>query len=389
MSHNYNQPPVQDAPRRAESANDADSANQVATFDAKRFFPDQSLTGGQLPKYIDIATLVVSIAVAAGLLAMFGSFSIAGTVVLGVVLFLVAMYALAFSREGRRRALNRLMTYIVVGSFLLALLPLVSLLVEVIVKGANRFDLQFFTETKQGIYGEALGGAAHAIVGTLIVTGLATLISVPIGLFAAIYLVEYGKGWLKKILTFLVDVMTGIPSIVAGLFAYALFSMIFGPGSKSGMAGAVALSVLMIPYVVRNAEEILRLVPNSLREASYALGVTKWRTIVKIVLPTSISGIVSGVILAIARVIGETAPLLVTMGFTDNMVGNPMPGPNQPNPMTALPVLVYYEYTKPGRPFEVYYDRAWAGALVLILIVMLLNIIGRVVAKRFAPKLNR
>lgn len=383
MSHTNSQPPVQDAPRRAEDV------DPLANFDPKIFFPDKSLTGGQLPKYLDIATLVVSLAVAAGILALFGSFHIGGTVALGAVVFLITMYGLALSREGHRRALNRTMTYIVIGSFLLALLPLVSLLIEVIVRGANRFDLQFFTDTKQNVYGEALGGAAHAIVGTLIVTGLATLISVPIGLFAAIYLVEYGKGWLKNVLTFLVDVMTGIPSIVAGLFAYALFSMIFGPGSKSGMAGAVALSVLMIPYVVRNAEEILRLVPNSLREASYALGVTKWRTIVKIVLPTSISGIVSGVILAIARVIGETAPLLVTMGLTDVMVTNPMPGRNQPNPMTALPVLVYYEQTRPGRPDNVYYDRAWTGALVLILIVMLLNIIGRVVAKRFAPKLNR
>lgn len=383
MSHTYTQPPVQDAPRRAEDV------DPLANFDPKIFFPDKSLTGGQLPKYLDIATLVVSLAAAAGILALFGSFNIGGTVALGAVVFLITMYGLALSREGHRRALNRTMTYVVIGSFLLALLPLVSLLIEVIIRGADRFDLQFFTDTKQNVYGEALGGAAHAIVGTLIVTGLATLISVPIGLFAAIYLVEYGKGWLKKVLTFLVDVMTGIPSIVAGLFAYALFSMIFGPGSKSGMAGAVALSVLMIPYVVRNAEEILRLVPNSLREASYALGVTKWRTIVKIVLPTSISGIVSGVILAIARVIGETAPLLVTMGLTDAMVTNPMPGSNRPNPMTALPVLVYYEQTRPGRPNQVYYDRAWTGALVLILIVMLLNIIGRVVAKRFAPKLNR
>ena len=166
-----------------------------------------------------------------------------------------------------------------------------------------------------------------------------------------------------------------------------MFSTVIGP-SKSGLAGAVALTVLMVPYGVRNSDEIIRLVPNSLREASYALGVTRWRTIVKVVLPTSISGIVSGVILAIARIIGETAPLLVTMGFTDSMNTNALPTGSM-NPMTALPVFVYYEYTRPGRPQQAYFDRAWTGALVLVLIVMILNIIGRYVAKRFAPKINR
>ena len=147
----------------------------------------------------------------------------------------------------------------------------------------------------------------------------------------------------------------------------------------------------MIPYVVRSSEEIIRLVPDKLREASYALGVTRWRTIVKVVLPTSISGIVSGVILAIARVIGETAPLLVTMGYTDSLVTNPLPsgGANNVNPMTSLPVFVYYEYTRPGQPQDAFFNRAWTGALVLVLIVMLLNIIGRIVAKKFAPKINR
>lgn len=351
---------------------------------------DVHLTAGQLPKFIDISMLVVAIVVSAAILALFGRFHLAGAIVLGIVIFLIGIFALSYSVEGQRRAVDRLARYIILGAFILALAPLASLLWEVISQGATRFDLAYFTETKRNIVGEG-GGGSHAIMGTLVVTGLATLFSVPIGLFTAIYLVEYGRGWMKRIITFLVDVMTGIPSIVAGLFAYALFSTILGPGSKSGLAGAISLSVLMIPYVVRNSEEIIRLVPNTLREASYALGVTRWRTIVKVVLPTSISGIVSGVILAIARIIGETAPLLVTMGFTDSFNANPLPqgGNNNVNPMTALPVFVYYEYTRPGRPQEAFFDRAWTGALVLVLIVMILNIVGRLVAKRFAPKINR
>ena len=226
------------------------------------------------------------------------------------------------------------------------------------------------------------GGAVHAIYGTLIVTGLTTLISVPIGLLCAIYLVEYGQGRrLARSITFFVDVMTGIPSIVAGLFAYALFGVLFGPGTVNGLAGAVALSVLMIPTIVRSAEEYLRLVPHELREASYALGVPKWRTILKIVLPTAMAGIVTGVILAIARVIGETAPLLVTMGYTDSLNVNPTA-----HAMTTLPVFVYYQFMQPGEPAAAYLTRAWTGALTLVVIVMLLNAIGRLVARRFAPK---
>ena len=189
------------------------------------------------------------------------------------------------------------------------------------------------------------GGAYHAIVGTLIITGLAALISVPIGLMTAIYLVEYGTGKLKRAITFLVDVMTGIPSIVAGLFAYALFAVFFGPGVRLGIGGAVALSVLMIPVVVRSSEEILKLVPNELREASLALGVPRWRTIVKVVLPTAAAGLGTGVTLAIARVIGETAPLLVIVGITNGTNFNPFDGR-----MATLPVFA--TTSSPSRAFR-------------------------------------
>ena len=172
----------------------------------------------------------------------------------------------------------------------------------------------------RNVVGEG-GGALHAIVGTLLITGAAAIISIPIGLFTAIYLVEYGAGKrLARGITFLVDVMTGIPSIVAGLFAYALFALFFGPGIRMGIMGSVALAVLMIPVVVRSTEEMLRLVPNELREASYALGVPKWlHDRRRSCCPTSIAGITTGIMLSISRVIGETAPLLITAGFTTSM----------------------------------------------------------------------
>ena len=201
------------------------------------------------------------------------------------------------------------------GAFVLAMIPLISLTITVITYGLNRFDAEFFTSSMRNVIGEG-GGVLHAIVGTLLMTGTAAIISIPIGLMTSIYLVEYGRGQLARGITFLVDVMTGIPSIVAGLFAYALFAIFLGPGTRTGIAGAVALSVLMIPVVVRSSEEMLRLVPNELREAAFALGVPKWLTIVKVVLPTSIAGITTGIMLSISRVIGETAPLLIAAGFT-------------------------------------------------------------------------
>ncbi len=341
------------------------------------------LTRDQLPKFADLGLLVISWGLVAAILALFSTFSIAATAFFGTLLFLAASYTASRVVEGRRKAADRVASHVVLIAFIIALLPLISLVFETVSKGMERFDIQYFSHSMRNVIGEG-GGAGHAINGTLIVTGIATLISVPIGLFTSIYLVEYGKGALKRAITFFVDVMTGIPSIVAGLFAYALFSILFGPGTRNGLAGAIALSVLMIPYVVRSAEEMLRLVPNELREASFALGVPKWRTVLKVVIPTALSGIVSGVMLAIARVMGETAPLLITAGLSASMNTNPLSGN-----MTTLPVFVYYQYITPGIPHEPYYARAWAGALTLIIIVMLLNLLGRFIAKRFAPKTNR
>ena len=285
--------------------------------------------------------------------------------------------------EGRRTATDRFVTCLVHGAFLLAMVPLVSLVYEVAAKGLARLDGEFFNSSMLGVVGPG-GGAYHAILGTLIITGITSVISVPIGLMTAIYLVEYGRGPLQRWITFMVDVMTGIPSIVAGLFAYALFAIFFGPGVRMGFAGAVALSVLMIPVVVRSSEEVLKLVPNELREACYALGVPKWRTIVKIVLPTALAGLGTAVTLAIARVIGETAPLLITVGITNATNLDPFGGR-----MATLPVYAYYQLTQPGVPPQNGIDRAWTAALVLIVIVLVLNLIARLISRFFAPKTGR
>lgn len=350
---------------------------------AARATPIQSaspLTSGRLPSWTNGVSLTVSLLVAASLFMVIGIPGVLRILFLGVALFAVSMTGLSLAVEGSRRATDRLVTIAVTSAFALALLPLVSLIGSVIRYGLNRFDLEFFTYSMRNVVGEG-GGAVHAIVGTLWVTGIASLISVPIGILCAVYLVEYGNGPVARAITFLVDVMTGIPSIVAGLFAYSLFVLFFGPGTKSGLAGAVALSVLMIPVIVRSIEELLRIVPNELREAAYALGVPKWLTVLKVVLPTALAGIVTGVMLAVARVIGETAPLLVAAGFTQSLNNNPLEGP-----MMTLPVFVYRSYVDQGNPASAYLDRAWAGALTLILMVMILNLAGRLIATRFAPK---
>ena len=342
------------------------------------------LTAGRLPAATPWIALASCLAIAALIDATaLEGFDPGTTVFLTAVIYLPAIYLLARAVEGRRAAADRLATNLVAGAFLLALLPLVSLLWETLSNGLPRFDPTYFSWSMRNVIGDG-GGAIHALYGTLFVTGIATLISVPIGLMTAIYLVEYGRGMLARGITFFVDVMTGIPSIVAGLFAYALMAIVFGPGTINGFAGAMALSVLMIPIVVRATEELLRIVPNELREASYALGVPKWRTITSVVLPTAVSGIVSGVILAIARIIGETAPLMIAAGFTNSINTNPFA-----NPMMTLPVFVYDQYAHPGVERLFYNERAWTGALTLILLVMVLNLLGRFIAKRFAPKLGR
>jgi phosphate transport system permease protein len=347
-----------------------------------------SLTHGKLPRFTPLAVFVASLVVVGGLLAALGSFSVPLAVVLGTVVFAVALLVISRVVEGGRAATDRFATTLMYSAFGLALVPLITLLWTVISNGIKRFDFYFLNTTMRGVFGGMdAGGAYHAIIGTLEITLFATVISVPIGLLTAIYLVEYGPTRLGKAITFFVDVMTGIPSIVAGLFAYALFALILGPGVRMGVVGSVALAVLMIPVVVRSSEEMLKLVPNELREAAYALGVPKWLTIVKVVLRTATAGLVTGVTLAIARVIGETAPLLITAGYTNSMNYDLFDGR-----MMTLPVYVFRSQQQglvPNGITDINLQRAWAAALTLIIIVMLLNLIARLISRFFAPKTGR
>jgi phosphate transport system permease protein len=331
----------------------------------------------RLPRWAPGLVGAMSLALA-GLPAILAGWSIVLWLLAALVVFLVAMPLWSRLVEGRRAAMDRFVTTLVWTSFIFAVSPLVWLLWVVVTNGLPAINADFLTSSMQNVIGDEQGGILHALIGTLLITLAATIISVPIGILTAIYLVEYGqRSRAARLITFLVDVMTGIPSIVAGLFALALFVLIFGPAYRSGIGGAVALSLLMIPTVVRSSEEMFRLVPGDLREASYALGVPKWRTIVKVVLPTSIGGVVTGVVLAISRVIGETAPLLVVAGATDGVNTNLFDGR-----MTTLPVFIFSQYSTAT---PVGYERAWGGALVLILLVMILNLVARIVGRVFAP----
>jgi phosphate transport system permease protein len=337
--------------------------------------------GGTLPGWAPWGAFVGSLVFCAAVEAALGWFTIALMLVFGALVAIVAIYAWSRVVEGRRRAKDRAITMAIAAAFGVSMAPLISLLYEVIKRGARGISWEFFTQDARGVVGG--GGAEHAIVGTVIITAVAAVISVPIGIMAAIYMNEYGRGPLRRALTFFVDVMTGIPSIVAGLFAYALFELFFGPGIRMGVMGSVALSVLMIPIVIRSAEEVLKIVPNHLREASYALGTPKWKTIVKVVLPTAFAGLVTGVMIATARIIGETAPLLVTTGVVDSLNTNPFSGR-----MQNLAVYAYNEYRSPGVMKQASYDRAWAAALTLIVIVMILNVIARLVYRRYKTEIR-
>lgn len=297
------------------------------------------------------------------------------------------------SYTAARKRKDIAMRALIILAFIVALIPLISVLWTTLVRGFRRLNWDFLSHNMTNVIGGnptpsgGYGGILHAIIGTLEITLGAMVISIPIGVMCAVYLIEYAGGSkLARTIHLLVDVMSGIPSIVAGLFAYSMFAILVGPGTLNGFEGSVALSLLMIPTVVKTTEEMLKIVPNDLREASLALGVTKQRTITKVVLRTALSGIVSGSILAIARVIGETAPLLMTAGYIVSTNVNLFSGQ-----MTTLPVYVYQEYSKltancpPNAGAScvttIPMERAWSAALVLIVIVLVLNLIGRLVAK--------
>ncbi|MDQ1628950.1 MAG: phosphate transport system permease protein [Actinomycetota bacterium] len=273
-----------------------------------------------------------------------------------------------------RKARDRLATLVVLLCLLLAMIPLAWILWTVLSRGAGLLgDAHWWTNSQRGITARRVGGGAyHAIVGTLLMALVTAVISVPIALGTAIYLVEYGRGTFARAVTFMVDVLTGIPSIVAALFVYALWVTTFG-FQRVAFAVSLALVLLMIPVVVRSTEEMLRLVPRDLREASYALGVPRWKTIVKVVLPTAFSGIVTGIMLGLARVMGETAPLLILGPYTTSINMNIFHGN-----MAALPTFINQDRNQALQPAL---DRVWSAALTLIIIVMVLSLAGRAVSR--------
>lgn len=277
--------------------------------------------------------------------------------------------------SGSRAVANVLATVLVTGAFLVALIPLLWIIYTVISRGASLLlDVNWWTQSQRGITTrQAGGGAYHAILGSLMQAGVTALISVPIGILTAIYLVEYGRGRFARLVSFMVDILTGVPSIVAGLFIYAVWVSTLG-FQRVGFAVSLALVLLMVPVIVRSTEEMLKVVPNELREASYALGVPKWRTIASVVVPTALTGIVTGVMLGLARVMGETAPLLIlgpynTSIATDLFKGN----------MATLPTMINVNRSDLGLPTA--YQRVWAAALTLILVVLVLNILARIIAR--------
>jgi len=274
----------------------------------------------------------------------------------------------------RRRAVNWVACTLVVAMVVVALVPLVSVIGYTILQGARDLSPRFLTHSMRGVGPlDATGGAYHSMLGTLEQVTIAGVLSIPLGILVAVFIVEYGRGRVVLLVRFFIDVMTGIPSIVAGLFIFAFWVIGLHQGF-SGLAAGLALAVLMLPVVARATEEMLRLVPAELREASWALGVPRWRTTLSVVLPTASAGITTGVVLAIARVTGETAPLLLTAFGFDSIKFSPFHGPQ-----SALPLFVF---AQAGSAFDVAIHRAWAGALTLIIIVLLLTVVARLLTSR-------
>jgi phosphate transport system permease protein len=284
----------------------------------------------------------------------------------------------------RRRLANAVATVLVTLSVLVALVPLIWVLYSVLAKGFAVVKSSVWWTHSQADMTAFLagGGAYHAIVGTVMQGLVCAAIAIPIGLFVAIYLVEYGGGSvLGRLTTFMVDILTGVPSIVAALFIYALCVATLG-FPRSGFAVSLALVLLMLPVIVRATEEMLRIVPMDLREASYALGVPKWKTIVRIVIPAGLSGIITGIMLALARVMGETAPLLILVGYSQVMNFDMFSGF-----MGSLPGMMYDQTSAGAGANPIPTDRLWGAALTLVLLIAVINVGARLVAKVFAPEM--
>lgn len=270
----------------------------------------------------------------------------------------------------RRKARSRIARYVLLAGMAIAILPLLLILFEVVRRGLPAMDLEFLTQIQPGSR-RAGGGYLHGIVGSAMMVSIATLLAVPLGILAAIYLVEYGGGWLAPTVRFFTDVMTGVPSVFVGIFVYALLVRDLGFGT---LVGGIGLAVLMLPIVVRSSEEMLKLVPDDQRAASTGLGARKWQTITKVVLPTAGPGITTGCMLAVARGAGETAVLILTALGSLSVVTA-----IQGTPQASLTLLIY---RGARQPFAEGQQRAWAGALVLIAIVLVLTLSARFVSAR-------
>ncbi|WP_282784512.1 MULTISPECIES: phosphate ABC transporter permease PstA [unclassified Nocardia] len=273
-----------------------------------------------------------------------------------------------------RRIRNNIATGVVWTCFVLALIPLGWVLFMVVSKGLEAIVApNWWMNSQRGVLpDQTAGGVYHAIYGTIVQSAVAAIIAVPLGVMAAIFLVEYGRGWLAKVTTFTVDILAGVPSIVAALFVFALWISTLG-FPKSALAVSLALVLLMLPVVVRSTEEMLKLVPDELREASYALGVPKWKTVLRIVVPTALPGMISGILLSLARVMGETAPVLVLVGYSKSINSNVFDGN-----MASLPLLIYQELANPEPAGRL---RVWGAALTLILMIALLYLAAAAVNK--------
>ncbi len=336
--------------------------------------PASPLQARRLRRSELLGAAVAAVVVVWGLFAVTAGGGAAEIAISAAFAALVVLTALSWAVEGRRHALDRMFTNVVMAAFVVSVVPLVLVLGYTIYRGAGHISMTFFTHSMAGVPPASQGGGIyHAIVGTVEMVLLSSLVSVPIGLLAAVYLTEYGRGPVPGVIRFFVDVMTGIPSIVAGLFVYAFLVLGLHQG-YSGFAGALALAILQLPIIIRSSEEMIRLVPNVLREASYALGVPRWRTILSIVLPTASAGLTTGVMLAVARVTGETAPLLLTSFDNPFINTNPFQ-----NPQAALSVFIY---NSAQQAYEPAVNRAWAAALTLIVIVIVLYVGARLVTRR-------
>jgi phosphate transport system permease protein len=279
--------------------------------------------------------------------------------------------------SGWRRSKNQIMTVLMWLAFVLVLIPLAFVLVTLIAKGANAISWQFLTNSTipPNVVPLGAGGMGAAVVGTLEITGFATVLAVPLGVLGAVYLNEYGgNGILARLIGFMSSVMTGVPSIVMGLFVYIIWVTELGEG-YSGLAGSFALACLMLPIVIRSSYEMLLLVPDSLRQGSYALGATKARVTLTVVLPAALSGIVSGSLLAVARAAGETAPLIFTVLTVEQTNPNLFSGPN-----TALPLQIF---SNAQSAYTGANARAWGAALTLVAITFILMIVARIVTALF------